>query len=146
MTVQDLITESLLALGEISPGQRPSASESARAFSVLNDILSSWTTQHRKVHAIDNLQFPLESGKGSYTLGPGGDFESFRPVKIQAANVVRYDDGDPIGLAKPLELVSSSDWAAIPEKGMEAKQPLKLYNDNQYPAIGLHVWPIPVCS
>jgi hypothetical protein len=146
MTPQQLITEAMAAIQEISPRQTPSRSELAHGLSVLNGILSSWSVQHRKVYSIDNLRFPLTDGKSKYTMGPNGDFESFRPVKIESANVLRYDDGT-VGIATPLELVpSKEEWSAIPEKGMRSLQPLKLYNDNQYPRVNLHLWPIPVCS
>lgn len=146
MTIQDLVNQAMYALGEMSPGQTASPEESRAALAVLNDIVSGWTTEHRRVYVIDNLQFPMDPGKARYTMGPGGDLNSFRPVKIEKANAVRYEDNDPIGLVKELELVNSTDWAAIEEKGMQAIQPLKLYNDNAYPLLNLHVWPIPVCS
>jgi hypothetical protein len=145
-TVQSLINAALVALGEMSPGQTASPEESRAALAVLNDLLSAWTAQHRRVYVIDNQQFPLTPGKPAYTLGPGGDFNSFRPAKIERANVVRYETNDEIGLVKPLELASSQQWSMIAEKGMTAIQPLRLYNDNAYPVCTLHLWPVPLCS
>lgn len=144
MTVQELIAGSLRMIGELSPGQTPSASESAAGLELLNGILESWELQHRKVFVIDELQFPLTSDQGTYTMGPGGDFDSYRPVKIQAANVIFSDTSDPLdGLSHPLELVNSTKFAAINEKGMKALRPLVLYNDNDYPLININLWPIP---
>lgn len=145
MTIQQLISSSLQAIGELAPGQTPSSTESHAALAILNDIVSGWTTQHRKVYVIDNVQFPLDSGRGHYTLGPNSDFTGYRPAKIQSAGIVRYDSGDLIGLKKDLTIVNSKDWAAIPEKGMQAHLPLKIYADNDYPSVNLHLWPIPVC-
>lgn len=146
MNVQQLINAALTAIAEMSPGQVASVDESHNALGILNDIVSGWSLEHRRVYVIDNLQFPLTPGKPTYSLGPGGDFNSFRPVKIERANVVRYETTDQVGLVKPLELVNSLQWAQIAEKGMQAVQPLKLYNDSSYPVVHLHLWPVPLCS
>lgn len=143
-TAQELITGSLRMIGELSPGQTPSASDSQAGLELLNAILESWELQHRKVYVIDELRFPLTSDKGTYTMGPGGDFDSYRTVKIQAANIIYSETADPLdGVSHPLALVNSKDFAAIPDKGMTALRPLKLYNDNDYPLLNLSLWPIP---
>ena len=144
MTVQDLVNAALTSLGELLPGQQANPEESQMGVDLLNHLLSSWSSEHRKVYVIDNLQFPLVSGQGQYTMGPGGNFNSFRPVKIQSAGVVKYDQGDQIGLRKPLDLINSVAWGAIEEKGMQSREPLRLYNDNSYPCIFLNLWPIPL--
>jgi hypothetical protein len=79
-----------------------------------------------------------------YTMGPDGDFDTYRPVKIQAANVILSDTLDPAdGLAHPLELVPSRVWADIREKNLAAQRPLRLYNNNDWPLLTLHLWPVP---
>lgn len=144
MTVNDLITGALRMIGELSPGQQPSASEAAAGLELLNAILENWEVQHRKVFVIDELQFPLVSGTQTYTMGPGGDFDTYRPVKIQAANIIYSDTANPLeGVSHPLDLVNSSEFAGITEKGMQALRPLKLYNDNDFPLLNLSLWPIP---
>jgi hypothetical protein len=144
MTVQELITGSLRMIGELSPGQTPNASELSAGMEMLNAILESWELQRRKVFVIDELQFPLTSGKGTYTMGEGGEFDSYRPVKIQSANIIYSETSDPLdGVSHPLQLVNSKDFAAIPDKGMTALRPVKLYNDNDYPLLNLNLWPIP---
>ena len=100
------------------------------------------------VYVIDNKQFPLESGKQTYSMGPGGDWDTERPVKIQRAGVVYYktDENDLLeGLRKPLEMIDSVRWAEIREKPMTAFEPLEVYNDNEYPLTYLSLWPIPIC-
>lgn len=144
MTVLELITAALRQIGELSAGQTPNPEEQTTGMELLNAILENWTNQRRKVYIIDNLQFPLISGQGIYTMGPGGDFESYRPVKIQAANVIFSDTGDPHeGIAHALELVPSRVWADIREKRLLAKRPLRLYNDNDFPLLRLYLWPVP---
>lgn len=88
MTAQDLVNESLLLLGEIQPGESPSAAESARALLNLNFILSSWSLEGITVytHAVGN--FTLTANQEGYTMGPGGNWNvASRPVKIKGAKV-----------------------------------------------------------
>lgn len=144
MTVLELITAALRQIGELSVGQTASPEDADAGLEMLNTILESWENARRKVFIIDNLQFPLEDGVFKYTMGPGGDFDTYRPVKIQSANVLISDTGDPIdGIAHPLELVNSVTYANIREKGMGALRPLKLYNDNDFPLLSLYLWPAP---
>jgi hypothetical protein len=144
MTVLSLITAALRQIGELTPGQIPNDEEAAAGLQLLNTILANWELARRKVFIIDNLQFPLSAGVNKYTMGPGGDFSSYRPVKIQSANVVFSDDGNPQnGEFHALELVNSVAWAQIRERSLGAQRPLKLYNDNDYPLLALYLWPTP---
>jgi hypothetical protein len=148
ITPQQIIYQALRALGEIEPGQTPNPEESAAGLEVLNTLLDNWMAQHRKVYHVDHKQFGLEAGKQTYTMGPGGDFDTERPVKIQRAGLMYYktDANDMLqGLRKNLEIVNAPNWASIPEKGMTACEPLKLYDNNAYPLKTLSLWPIPTC-
>jgi hypothetical protein len=72
---------------------------------------------------------------------PSADFNTERPVKIQSAGVIY---GDPSqGLRKNLKLISSKEFAVLPEKSALALQPIVLYNDNDYPLIRMCLWPTP---
>jgi len=147
MTTLDLITSALQMIGELTPGQTPNDEEAAAGLRLLNTILENWENARRKVFIIDNLRFPLTSGKSMYTMGPSGDFDTYRPVKIQAANVILSETTNPAdGLAHPLELVPSRAWADIRERSLGAQRPLRLYNDNDFPLLHLYLWPVPTSS
>jgi len=147
MLVLDLITSALQMIGELSPGQTPNDEEAIAGLTLLNTILENWENARRKVFIIDNLRFPLISGKSMYTMGPGGDFNTYRPVKIQAANVILSDTTNPDdGIAHPLDLVPSRAWADIRERSLPALRPLRLYNDNDFPLLHLYLWPVPAMS
>jgi hypothetical protein len=149
MTAQTIITLAMRRNGDLAPGQDPNPTESALALPVLNSILDHWMILHRGVFVIDNKQYPLTDGKGDYTIGPDGDFDTERPVKIESAGVIYYRGAEGSGVSgirKPLDLVPSKDFAPIPEKAGEALEPLQLYNDNDYPLAGLHLWPVPRCA
>jgi hypothetical protein len=147
MTTKELITAALQTIGELSPGQQPNDEEAASGLRLLNTILENWEVQHRKVFIIDNLRFPLISGKSTYTMGPGGEFDSYRPVKIQSANFLYSDDTNPDhGVAHSIELTNSVQWAQIREKSVAGQRPLKLYNDNDFPLLRLRLWPVPTAA
>jgi|ERR1043165_3932701 hypothetical protein len=147
MTVQELITGSFRLAGVLTHGQQAAPEEYETARECLNNILDNWKTQHTLVYVIDRKSFPLTSGVGEYSMGPGGVFNTERPVKIQSAGLIYYyTDVDGLEqLRRPLALIGSAEYAAIPEKTMASFEPLKLWNQNRYPLTYLSLWPIPLC-
>lgn len=146
LSAQTFINRTLNLIGRLRPAQGAGPSESTAVLGMLNQLLDSWNTEHLSVYEIKNQQFALTSKQGAYTMGPDGtnsDFTAPRPVKIQSAGIIRA------GLRFPLELINSKDWDLITEKpvqgfpGVSAIVPLKLYNDQGYPATTLHLWPTP---
>ena len=93
MTVRDLITVSLLKLGIIAQGEIPDASMAAGGLRCLNSLLDSWAIEDLLVYVVDRQTFALATNTQTYTLGPGGVWNttplygagSPRPVEIQDA-------------------------------------------------------------
>lgn len=143
MTAQDFINQTLTFIGRLSaPGRGAGPSESAMALDVLNALLESWNTEKLSVPRIANAQYTLTAGNQTYSFGSGTvtgalSLSPVRFLKIQSAGIIR------VGLRFDLELINSIQWDAIREKNVAALLPLKLYNDNQYPATVIHLWPMP---
>lgn len=137
MTVQELINSSLRLIGVLAAGETPSTDESNDALAALNAMIEAWDTQHVAVYTIRDETFPLIAAQQSYTIGSGGNFDTDRPVKIEAANIITS------GLTIPVKIINSIQWAAITEKGLSGTLPLQLYNDNAYPLATLKLWPKP---
>lgn len=55
------------------------------ALETLNNMLNFWSIDQFMVYVITQESFALTVGKGSYTIGSGGDFDTVRPVKIVQA-------------------------------------------------------------
>lgn len=143
MQAQTFINQTLSFIGRLSaPGRGAGPSESAMALDVLNALLESWNTEHLLVPMISNAQYALTAGHQTYSFGPGTltgvlSLDDVRFLKIQSAGILR------VGLRHDLKLIGSIDWDLIREKNVAALLPLLLYNDNQYPATVIHLWPKP---
>src|ERR1041384_3610761 len=117
MTVQTLVNASLRKIGVLGAGETPATEDSNDALDAFNALLANWNVQHLAVYTIVNKQFPLTANVGQYTIGPAGDFDNYRPVKIEAAGILLG------GLRYPLQLINSKQYAAIPEKDAVANLP-----------------------
>lgn len=137
-TAGDLINSSLRLIGVLESGVNPSTQETADALASLNALLSQWQTEELSIFTIANHTFPLVAGTQDYTIGDGGDFDSPRPERITRAGVIQSN-----GIRNELQIITSDDWAAIPEKNVSALVPRVLYNDHDYPLSTLHLWPKP---
>src|SRR5262252_10861823 len=129
-TVSDLIHSSFRLIGAIVAGETLETNELNDAFISLNQMISSWNTEGLSLVGRQRLSVPLSS-INVYAL-------STRPVKIESASVSSNGVVDC-----PLEIVDSTGWEAVPEKGMLSSIIKKLYCDYQYPNSTIYIWPTP---
>ena len=144
MIVSDLIAGSLRLLSLYGADETPVDADLNDGLSALNELLNNWNAQHLSVYTVVNRSLPLTVAQSSYTIGIGGDFNVPRPVKIECAGIRLTANG----LRRELKLDTSYEWNQIPEKSASAKQPLRLYYDNDYPLAIIRIWPVPnrACS
>lgn len=141
MTVAELITSALRLINVGQPGETPNTDELNDGLATLNQLIDNWRALHPLVFTTRTETFPLTAGTAVYTIGAGGDLDTGRPVKIQSAGVIQDN-----GLRTDLQLVTSKMFASIPEKSAQAKQPLVLYIDNDYPLAKIQLNPVPILS
>jgi hypothetical protein len=138
MTVQDFLISALRLINVGAAGETPGTGELADALSAFNDLLSAWNADHRTIYTVVNRTHTLTAGVESYTMGTGGAINAPRPIKIESAGITHLN-----GLRTPVEPIGSQDYAVIPEKTARSRQPLQIYNDNDYPLATLYLWPAP---
>lgn len=130
IVVSDLIHSSFRLIGAIAAGEILETVELNDAFTSLNQMISSWNTEGASLVGRQRQLIALSLQNGPYALG-------IRPVKIEAASV------SASGIDSPVDLVDSTGWEAIPEKGMQSVYARKLYCDYAYPSSSVWIWPIP---
>jgi hypothetical protein len=141
LTTLDIITGALRKIGEYAPGETLSAADSTDALSTLNGLLDMWSNEHLAVYAnIENV-LAWTAGKGSYTVGSGGDFNIIRPLKITSMYSRLTATGSSIDM--PCELVAAPKYMSIGMKNQPGPWPKLAYYDMQYPLATLYVWPVP---
>ena len=134
MTYYDLIRSSLRLIGQLGPGRGPNGSEIIDALYVLNSMLDAWSIEHLMVYTIDRGLYPL-TGASSYTIGPGGNFNASRPVRIE--NAALMYPGSPYEM--PARVYTQQEWEL--SGGPAGYQEPGVFYDNGYPLATIYVRP-----
>lgn len=138
-TARDVVATSMRLIGVLAAGETPKAQEQTDAISALNRMLDSWSTQSLLVFNRVSETFTPLVNKQTYTMGIGGDFNTTRPQKIEAAGLL-IQGSQPYEL--PLDIYNLDQWSAITVKALQSTLPQCLYADNAYPLMNLNFWPI----
>jgi hypothetical protein len=127
-------------IGALSTGETPSAEEQADALEVLNEMLDSWSLENLVIPSRTREEFDLVGAQQTYTMGSGGNFNTSRPARIEAAGIL--DLASPANEI-PIDLINMRQWSEITVKGTSSTYPTKLYVENTSPLERLNFWPIP---
>jgi hypothetical protein len=138
LQVQDIINGALRLLGVLAAGELGSPEEISDGIISLNEVLDGWNINRLDIFYLRNDVYNLSSGTQAYTLGVGGSLSGPRPVSIKNVAAIHSS-----GLAIPMDVVSSEDWAAITEKSVAGTLPRKLYCDFAFPQANVLIWPVP---
>lgn len=104
-------------------------------------MLDSWSTEELTIYAKVREEFSLTVGEQLRTMGVTGNFNTTRPISIEAATI---QDQSSSGLPEyPLDIIYVQEWAGISFKDVESQLPSKLYVENTYPLLNLYFWPAP---
>lgn len=145
-TVQDMLSLCLQDAGVIGMGQQATPEDSTNALARLNFMLGSWRSQRWLVPTLRNLSV-TSTGAESYTVGPGGDFDTGtgvqRPDRIEYAFFRQLVPGVPNQTDYPLEILTSwEDYNRIGIKHL-GTFPTSAFYSNDFPLGVLRPWPIP---
>ena len=139
--IRSVIESSMRLIGVIAQGETPSAQNATDALEALKSMLESWSLERLTIPVRKRRVFPLVSGKASYTIGPGGDFDISRPVSIDNAGLVVETGANEAEY--PIRILSPQEWEGILQKNMQADLPTKLYVDGSSPLDTVTLWPVP---
>jgi hypothetical protein len=150
--VSDLIAYAQRASGLLGVGQVALPQDTADAQTALLLMLQQWRQKRWLVFRLDNVIFPLISGKGDYTVGPAGSAPdvvvngNFRPANIQSC-FLRQDLGSgpnsfPVDF--PMRVLESrQQYDQIALKSLQS-WPACIFYDPLIPNATVKVWPIPL--
>jgi hypothetical protein len=151
MSVQTIITSALRQLNVVGANEEPSASETGLCLEALNALMDSLSNDLMNIFTVTPLRFLLTANQQDYTLGPGGDWDTERPMRIETAVVMLYPaiggDGS-IGATSgtqfsPLRLANYQQFAQQSLRKVGSTWPTMLYDDRNYPLRKLSFWPVP---
>lgn len=136
MTGRDLISATLRLIGAIAPGESVAAGEATDGLATFNRMIDSWSNESLLIPSKTREVFSLVASDPNYTIGSGGNFNTTRPQKIEAASIL-------IGLVEyPMREISLSEYAAIKLKSVTGI-PQSFYCEDNYPLSAIHLYPTP---
>jgi len=145
-TALDLITSSLRLINVLASGEPCPIDMANDSLMVLNDMIDSWNAQRLAIYTTRSDDFPLVSGKQSYTLGIDGDFNMTRPPQIDGMSaILLYNPSNPVEV--PITMFAVDQWQnQLPVKSVAGSFPLICYDTGDFPLRTLNFWPIPTVS
>jgi hypothetical protein len=146
LNARGIITDALIDLGVLEPGDALSAQDAALGLRHLNRFIGSLKTQRLSFPFLDREVFTVIADQGTYTIGPGGDFDTIRPQNIVGAGWLAPTTGATTGqLEVPVRVLTDREWESISLKDLTNAQWTAVHYSPTY-AGGLgtiRLWPIP---
>jgi len=141
-----VIQDAFLDLGIFAPGESIPPEHSQFALRALNRVISGLQLQPLSQPFTAREVFSLVAGQSTYTIGPGGDFNTVRPVSLEAAGLLMPTQGPTIGSVEiPRAVLEQADYENIRLKDLQNPMFTAVFYDATY-ASGLgsiYVWPTP---
>lgn len=146
VTARDLIAGALSLLRVYAPGEQILDADAAQGFSVLNQMLDSWSNEALTTFAYKQYDFTLIGGQFRYSIGPGGDINQARPIRVLAGPGQAFLT-DFNGNRYLVNVVPEDTWNQLWNWGATGNNvsnlPVTLYYDAQNPLGFINVNPVP---
>lgn|SRR5574337_493798 len=141
-SAQDIIQAALEELGVYAPGEVMTAADSSRGLWSLNSMLDSWSNESLFTYAIQTYSVPLAIGQQQYTVGPSGQVNAVRPIRILDGPGTAYVV-DQSQNRYPISVIPQDQWNQIGLLNTNSQIPTMIFYDPQYPLGILNVFPLP---
>lgn len=141
MTGAGICKMSLVELGILEASENPEASATEYCMQKLGMMIDSWSSWQDLIWYERTDLFHLQAGQLEYSIGPGGDFDMPRPIKIIGAQL-RIESAGPQPVDYTIMEQSPSDYNEIGIKNVQAYPRQYGYNP-EFPLAKMKFWPIP---
>lgn len=138
-TALELITSSMRLATILASGETPTADEAIDGLKSLNDILENWSTERLTMWQLDDQQFALVPGQASYTIGPGGNFSTTRPIRV-SPSFSRINGTD-----FPIQTWGMAEYSQVTVKSIGGI-PERMVYLNEYPLGQIILYPVPAAA
>ncbi len=141
-TIQDLLRSSFRMINQLRPGYIYSPSELIDGLFVLNAMLDSWASDDINGFCTLIQSFTLVPGRGTYTIGPSGDFNGARPTSIDKATlVVLTNPASPLRL--DIDILNAQQWQRIGLQLTPSTLTRQLFYNPTLTLGTCNFWPVP---
>lgn len=131
--------------GILGTAERGASPETDRdTFLILNSMVDAMKTENLFVWATLRHVFNTGSNQQMYTIGPGGNWDTDLPEKINMASWI-YTNTSPTNEV-PLEVINTQQWQALTPKLTTSTAATKFYFEPDAPLGRAYLWPVPLGS
>ena len=142
-TIRDLITGSLRLINVVSEPEFPTAYQTQTGLEALNELIDQFNSDQITIFAQSIHELPMTGGKGTFTIGPGGDIDvASRPFEIENA-FLRLNSGSATPADVPMAILSASEWMNVRSKSVQSPYPRYVYLNGDWPVATAYLWPVP---
>lgn len=141
-----VIEDAFLDLGVFMPGGTIPAADAQFALRALNKLASSLLLQPLTMPFTDREVFSVVAGTSTYSIGPGGNFDTIKPASIERAALLLPTSGATIGTTEiPLGILTDDAYQDIRQKSLQAPMFTQLaYNQTYASGLGeIFLYPTP---
>lgn len=137
-TAIQVLTDAFLKAGIIASGDVLTAEEANDGLRVFNDLLENLSLESQSVYGRSTETFLTVGGQGVYTIGPGGNWNTVRPVRIGSPGYCRYQSVD-----FPITPIDRADYDALAIKNQPGDIAERFLFLNDVPLGTITLWPVP---
>ena len=123
MTVGDIIISALRICGAVAKSEVPTSDEMQDALAALNMMLDNWSARNLMKMSTVTESLVLTAGKGSYTIGSGGEWNTTKPYAVRNAFL---RDGN--GMDEEIILMTRDQYNALEDKATPGRPQALLYD------------------
>lgn len=108
MTVDRIIRDGARDACLLQDGDDPSSEQYANWLNRLNDVLMYEQTQGLKLFLLTDLAIPLVANQPTYVIGPGGDVNMVKPLRVISGYYLDQDNNQ-----RPLDPLSWDEYTRL---------------------------------
>jgi len=142
-TARDEIYQSLKLIGQLAPGETPSAEDANDALFAMQLMLDSWSIERLSVFATQNQVFTWPANQVTRTLGPSGDFVGNRPIQLEDSTYFVDTSNNGNHLSFGIRIINQQQYDGIPLKSVTSTYPQLIFVNYDMPNVTMNVYPVP---
>jgi len=144
LTAGDIVTKALQMTGAYGAGQPLSAADAELGLDLLNAMMDEWSNYTLACYEVQEQSVVLVPGQNQYTIGPGGNINGPRPLKILTDPGTAYVQ-DSNGNNQGVEVVPRDKWNQYGNRSsiITSDFPNVLFYDPKFPLGVINLSPYP---
>lgn len=144
-TVRGIITDALMEIGVLQPGETPDAGQAAVGLRRMQSLIDAWQADRLTLSLQLQTQFTWPASTLSVQVGVGQTVDMDRPMWIDTAAYIIPGTSGTTAIEVPLAILDMDQYAGVTIKQLSSALPQQIfYQTNLADGNGtLKIWPVP---